>query len=62
MEHDLGLLTSSTARQLLGATWIPVLFRWVLTLPTISALAHANSSHTAAPIPEGIGIAWQSPS
>jgi Na+/H+-dicarboxylate symporter/ABC-type amino acid transport substrate-binding protein len=39
--YGLGRLTSATARQLLGATWIPFLFLWILTLTTIWALAHA---------------------
>jgi proton glutamate symport protein len=39
--YGLARLTSSTARQLLGATWIPFLFLWILTLATIWALAHA---------------------
>ncbi len=39
--YGLGRLTSATARQLLGATWIPFLFLWILTLTTLWALAHA---------------------
>src|ERR1700679_1883034 len=39
--YGLGRLTSTTARQLLAATWIPFLFLWILTLGTIWALAHA---------------------
>jgi proton glutamate symport protein len=39
--YGLGRLNSTTARQLLGATWIPFLFLWILTLATIWALAHA---------------------
>ncbi len=39
--YGLGRLTSATARQLLGATWIPFLFLWILTLTTLWSLAHA---------------------
>ena len=39
--YGLGRLTSATARQLLGATWIPFLFLWILTLTTLWVLAHA---------------------
>jgi proton glutamate symport protein len=39
--YGLGRLTSASARQLLGATWVPFLFLWVLTLATIWALAQA---------------------
>ncbi len=39
--YGLGRLTSATARQLLGATWIPFLFLWILTLTTLWGLAHA---------------------
>ena len=39
--YGLGRLTSATARQLLGATWIPFLFLWILTLATLWVLAHA---------------------
>jgi proton glutamate symport protein len=39
--YGLGRLTSASARQLLGATWIPFLFLWILTLTTLWALAHA---------------------
>jgi Na+/H+-dicarboxylate symporter len=39
--YGLGRLTSTAARQLLGATWIPFLFLWIVTLATIWALAHA---------------------
>src|SRR3984957_2792531 len=37
--YGLGRLTSASARQLLGATWIPFLFLWILTLTTLWALA-----------------------
>jgi proton glutamate symport protein len=39
--YGLGRLTPAAARQLLGATWMPFLFLWILTLATIWSLAHA---------------------
>jgi proton glutamate symport protein len=60
--YGLGRLTSTTARQLLGAIWMPFLFLWILTLGTIWALAHAIPptppplSLTASQLHGGIGV------